>query len=182
MSYVIAVDVGIKNLGICVFDFITAKVVFWDCVSLVGYGKYYPLHNVEYVRKFVRAHEYYFKNAAKVLIERQMRVNMRIIEAILHNTFYECCIIIAPRSVKLHYDLSTKNYKQNKRKAVEWATLHLENNPKVFTDEALSVWKTGKKRDDLADALLLVMYYLDTYSNQLNIEDERIEIQPVLYL
>ena len=28
----------------------------------------------------------------------------------------------------------------------------------------------AKKQDDLADSLLLVMYYLDTYSNQLTMD------------
>ena len=62
MSFVVAIDVGIKNLGFCVFDFRTAKIVEWDNVTLVPAGRYIPAHNVQYVREFVRKYEHYFTN------------------------------------------------------------------------------------------------------------------------
>ena len=54
MSYIIAIDVGIKNLGLCIFDFRTAKVVEWENASLVSSGRYVPSNNVKYVRDFIR--------------------------------------------------------------------------------------------------------------------------------
>jgi len=68
--------------------------------------------------------------------------------------------------VKMHYDLSTRNYKANKAKAVEWAKQFLENNASVFIESLADSFRCSKKQDDLADSLLLVMFYLDTYSNQ----------------
>ena len=60
MRYVIAIDVGIKkNLGLCVFDFTTAKFVYWDNVSLVPNGRYLPCNNVQYVRDFITRHQPY---------------------------------------------------------------------------------------------------------------------------
>ena len=50
MSLVIAIDVGIKNLGLCAYDFCTNQVVYWDNVSLTPGGRYVPAHNVQYVR------------------------------------------------------------------------------------------------------------------------------------
>lgn len=166
MRYLISIDVGIKNLGICVYDFCSCQVVLWDCVSLVPNGRYLPQNNVEYVRSFVQKYEYFFDNAQKILIERQIRCNMRIVEAILQTMFYSKCLVISARSVKIHYDLSTKNYRANKEKAVQWASQFLQANPIAFVDGAVLNWKTKTKQDDLADSLLLVMYYLDTYSNQ----------------
>ena len=93
MSYVVAIDVGIKNMGICVFDFTTSKIVEWDNVSLVRQGRYIPAHNVQYVRDFVQRYERYFNNAFQILVERQMRCNMRIIEAVLETMFRNCIII-----------------------------------------------------------------------------------------
>ena len=56
----------------------------------------------------------------------------------------------------------------NKAKAVEWATAFVQNNGYVFLPGvAADLYSRGGKQDDLADALLLIMYYLDTYSNQL---------------
>tara|TARA_B100000780_G_scaffold91707_1_gene63501 strand:+ start:1517 stop:2071 length:555 start_codon:yes stop_codon:yes gene_type:complete len=171
MSYIIAIDVGIKNLGLCIFDFRTAKVVEWDNVSLVPSGRYVPSNNVKYIREFVRKYERYFEDVFQVVIERQMRCNMRIVESVLHALYYDQCIIVSARSVKLHYDLSTKNYRMNKQKAVNWAQEFVLRNPQAFLDDLVQrCFTSAKKQDDLADSLLLVMYYLDTYSNQLTMD------------
>ena len=171
MSYIIAVDVDIQNLGLYIFDFRSAKVVEWENVSLVASGRYVPSNNVKYIRDFVRKYERYFADVFQVVIERQMRCNMRIVESVLHALYYETCIIVSARSVKLHYDLSTKNYRMNKQKAVEWAQQFVARNPQAFENGLVQRSFTGaKKQDDLADSLLLVMYYLDTYSNQLTMD------------
>ena len=166
MSYVIAIDVGIKNLGICVYDFTCNKVVVWDNVTLVPSGRYLPAYNVQYVRDFVSRFDQYFRNTFMVLVERQMRCNMRIIEAVIQCMFFERCLIISARSVKAHYNLSTKNYKANKMRAVEWAREFLRTTPHAFANNSAAAFTSNRKLDDLADSLLLLMFYLDTYSNQ----------------
>ena len=167
MSFVIAIDVGIKNLGLCIFDFRTNTVVLWENVSLVPSGRYLPANNVQYVREFMRKYDGYFMDAFQVIIERQMRGNMRIIEALIHAMCYDHCVVISARSVKLHYDLSTKNYRGNKQKAVVFANAFASKNPGAFDGEQLRRYTASKKQDDLADSLIMVLYYLDTYSNQL---------------
>ena len=171
MRYVIAIDVGIKNLGLCVFDFATTKFVFWDNVSLVPNGRYLPADNVQYVRNFVARYESFFNEAAVVLVERQMRCNMRIVEAVIQTLFFDKCVIINARSVKAHYNLGTKNYRLNKQRAVEWADLFVANNPGAFAEGVTQPFAVKHKKDDLADSLLLITYYLDTYSNQLSSAD-----------
>lgn len=168
MSYVVAIDVGVKNLGLCVFDFLTGHVVEWDRLTLVPNGRYMPSQNVRYVRDFVQQYSHFFDQSFAVLVERQMRCNMRIIESVLHALFYERCIIINPRSVKMHYNLSTRNYRQNKQKAVAFVESYLARNSQAFADAAIRArFDDARKQDDLADSLLLVLYYLDTYSNKL---------------
>ena len=167
MSYVVAVDVGIKNLSLCVYDFVTSQVVFWDNLTLVPCGRYTPAHNVQYVRDFIQHHGHLFNNAHRVIIERQMRCNMRIIESVLQALFFERTIVISPRSVKAHYGLSMKNYRLNKARAIEWVESFVKSNPQVFAEGKVEAFMKAPKRDDLADSLLMVMYYLDTYSNQL---------------
>ena len=167
MSYIIAIDVGIKNLGLCIFDFTISRVVHWENVTLVPSGRYLPSNNVQYVRDFINKHSLYFENAFMVLIERQIRCNMRIIESVIQALYYERCLIISARSVKIHYNLSTKNYKANKQKAVEWAKDFVHSSPSAFANGTDKVFLGSGKLDDLADSLLLLMYYLDTYSNQL---------------
>ena len=167
MSLVIAVDVGVKNLGLCVFDFRTSTVVLWENVPLVPSGCYLPAHNVQYVRNFVRKYDSYFQDAFQIVIERQMRCNMRIIELVLQSMFYDKCTIISARSVKCHYDLSTKNYRGNKLKAVSFVNEFVSKNASAFVTAQLKRYIESKKQDDLADSLIMILYYLDTYSNQL---------------
>jgi len=167
MRFIVSVDVGIKNLGLCVFDFSTAKFVFWDNVSLVPNGRYQPAENVQYVRNFVQRFNYFFDDANVIIIERQMRCNMRIIESVLQTMFYDKCVIINAKSVKAHYSLGTKNYRMNKLRAVQWAEKFVANNAGAFADAVTLPFSMKHKKDDLADALLLIAYYLDTYSNQL---------------
>ena len=171
MSYVIAIDVGIKNLGLCVFDFRTARIVEWKNVSLVpDGGRYIPAQNVQYVRNFVRRFDTYFNNAFQIVVERQIRCNMRIVEAVLQTLFFDQCVVISARSVKMHYDLSTRNYRANKQKAVQWAKQFVTVNGSAFARDIALPFNAAAKQDDLADSLLLLMYFLDTYSNQFTSE------------
>jgi hypothetical protein len=171
MSYVVAIDVGVKNLGICVWDFNTAKIVQLQTVSLVPQGRYVPKNNVSYVRSFLSRFEPYFTDASVVLIERQMRVNMRIIESVIQALYFDKCIVVSPRLVKMHYNLSTKSYKGNKDKAIDWAIEFALENPQAFASGVTNEFSLSKKKDDMADALIMVLYYLDTYSNQLKTDE-----------
>ena len=172
MRYAIALDVGIRNMGICVYDFTCSKIIYWDNVPLMT-GRYIPMNNVQYVRDFVRRMHHYFDEAAYVIIERQMRCNMRIIEALLQTTFFDICTVISARSVKAHYNLSRGSYRANKEAAVEWVSDFTTNNLTSFGLNGAAAFNLkGAKKDDLADSLLLLLYYLDTYSNQLSSNDE----------
>ena len=164
MSYFIAIDVGIVNVGLCVYNTRTRRVVLWDCVPLARTGKFIPSRIVELVREFMRRYAVYFDDALKVLVERQMRCNMRIIEAVLEALNPDRCLVIHPRSIKAHYDLRGKDYRENKRKAVEWARDYVVDNTELFAPHALELFAKSKKQDDLADALLLLLYYIDTFS------------------
>ena len=166
MTLAVAIDVGIKNLGVCAFDFSNGQVVHWENVSLVPSGRYIPAQNVQYVRDFVNRYQFLFANASAVIVERQMRCNMRIIESLIHMLFYDRCHVVHARCVKLHYGLSTRNYRQNKVKAVEWAKEFMKQNALIFAPGTAEHFLASTKQDDLADSLLLAMFYLDTYSNQ----------------
>ncbi len=167
MRYAIAIDVGLRNLGMCVFDFTLSKFIYWDNCSLIQGARYTPSQNVRYVRDFIQRHQQYFDECMYLIVERQMRCNMRIIETVFHSMFYDRCYIIDPKSVKAHYNISLKNYKLNKARAVEWATDFVSSNPRAFISETpLANFTNHKKKDDLADALLLLAYFLDTYSLQ----------------
>lgn len=158
---VVALDVGIRNLGMCVYDYDKQVITFWQNVPLIKNNSFFrPGHTVRYVKEFVERYKTMFENAAIVLVEQQMRLNMRIIEAILQTLFYEKCVVLSPRIVKMHYDLCKLNYRENKKAAIEWAHQYVAEYPHMLAD---SVSFSGKKLDDLADSLLMIDYFLSTY-------------------
>jgi hypothetical protein len=164
--YVIAVDVGVKNLGLAIFDLQTKSLAVWGRYSICKAGPYMPSKNVEYVRALIQEHATYFANAHKVLIERQMRVNMRIIESVIQALYFEKCIIMPAQIVKMHFHLNRCNYKANKRAAVDYVALRFTDELPVLLSNCAEMslaWAQESKQDDLADSLLMVLYYLDTY-------------------
>ena len=94
--------------------------------------------------------------------------------ALLQMTFFEICTVISARSVKAHYNLSRGNYKANKEAAVEWVVDFISSNGlnSFGVNGTAAFTMKGATQDDLADSLLLLLYYLDTYSNQLTSNDE----------
>ena len=169
MSYVIGLDIGFRNLGFCVYDCRVHRVVHWENACIVS-GKHRPKDNVKYIMQFLEAHRPWFDHSFAIVVEQQMRVNLRIMAAVIEALFYTSnnVHIIPPRQVKVHYNLSTGQYASNKAAAVEWIRDWLSfNGERAVTPEAYRVWTRARKKDDLADALLLVLFYLDTFSNQL---------------
>jgi hypothetical protein len=166
MTYLIAVDVGIKNLGLVVYNCVDKRVCVWKRVDITEGEKYTPSKNVQYVHKLINAHAAYFAGASAVLIERQMRVNMRIIEAVVESVCYGTSVVIGAQSVKMHFSICMRNYKANKKRAVEWLQCHWGTFlPKFITnlDEIEKLWDAESKKDDLADSMLMLLYYLNTY-------------------
>jgi hypothetical protein len=164
--YLIAVDVGIKNLGFIVYCLKSRKVVCWERLTVSGDDKYMPQNNVAYMHALVAHYSVYFESAVKVVVEKQMRANMRIIEAILHTMFYSICDIVNAKFIKAHFNLSTPSYRQNKKAAVEFVSNFLkEPQTQVWNaEECLGKFTQSTKKDDLADAMLLLLYYLDTFT------------------
>ena len=171
MTYLICIDVGVKNLGLCILNLHTKQIEKWQRVSLYENSKYLPCQNVAYCHQFVSNYESYFSNATAVVIEKQIRANMRIIESVLHALFYDKTTILHARLVKMHYGLCMKNYRLNKQAAVDFVQAAMDNNNphtenfKYGLDAWREQWNKENKKDDLADSMLLAMYYTDTYSN-----------------
>jgi len=169
--YIIAIDVGIKNLAFICYNVKTREIDCWDNVTICGDDKYMPYNNVDYMYTFVAKYDNYFNHAIKVIIERQMRANMRIIESILHTMFFPICTIISAKEVKMHYDLSTRNYRQNKKAAVEYIAAQLETQEACISNHTycLERLSTHTKKDDMADAMLLLLFYLQTHNVTLDL-------------
>lgn len=103
----------------------------------------------------------FFDGADVILVERQMRAKFK--EAVvaircLGNNF-EKTKVVAPQSVKRHFATSKLNHRQNKKAHVELARSFLN-------DDELGRLDKFKKKDDICDCVVQIMYYAE--KNNLN--------------
>ena len=154
---VLGLDVGIRNLAVCALQ--NGVPVAWFNEALVE-GRYEPHRTVEHVLAFVARHRELFAQAQHVVIERQLRANMRVIEGVLHALHWGKCSVVHARSVKARYGLSRRDYRQNKQAAVEFVARHAPDCE--LTDR---FWRS-RKRDDLADSYLLALFYSEQCAEQ----------------
>jgi hypothetical protein len=146
---VVVIDVGIKNLSYCALR--DGEIVEWANVSLVE-GSYRPSDSVHYVKRFTEAHAELLEAAELIVVEKQMRANMRIIESVLHALYYAKCKAVHARSVKARFGLSRPSYRLNKRAAVYWVLDNLHD-----ADWFLRFQESPKK-DDLADSYVMALF------------------------
>ena len=85
-----------------------------------------------------------------------MRVNMRIIEAVLHSRFFDKCKIVHARTIKTAFGLGRGNYTLNKKASVEFVQAHLL---KLGEPHWQAHFAKAKKRDDLADAYVMALFF-----------------------
>lgn len=152
---VFAVDVGIRNLAFCVTD--AGRLVAWQNVGLAD--DYKPSENVRYVMQFCKEHQDLLESSDMLVIERQMRVNMRIIESVLHALYYDKCTVVHARTVKARFGLCKRNYRQNKLAAVECVEAML--GPRRGDCPLVDAFFHARKKDDLADCYLMSIFFSD---------------------
>lgn len=149
---ILAIDVGIKNLALCYCE--DGVPIEW-CNEQLCDCAYEPSQNVPYILRFVRRWEHLFEGADIVVVERQMRVNMRIIEAVFQALFFDKTRLLSARSVKQRFGLSRRNYRQNKQAAVEYVQQYLS----AKLPDRVAWFEAQRKKDDLADALLMALFF-----------------------
>jgi hypothetical protein len=150
---VVAVDVGIRNISYCAIE--DGRIIEWANEPLCLDVKYEPASNVHLVRAFVDKHEELFALADHVVVEKQLRANMRIIEALLHLSYYDKCKIVHARSVKAAFGISRGDYRLNKAAAVTYVSRRLA----LIDDPWKARFEECRKQDDLADSYLLAHFF-----------------------
>lgn len=100
---------------------------------------------------------------ATVLVEKQVHTNpvMRVVQGIVH-TFYALTypdarvLEYSPKS-KLHGE-TCGSYRERKKKAVDLCTRYLD---REGSERARAEFRAEKKRDDMSDAILQALHFLD---------------------
>jgi hypothetical protein len=153
---VIGIDPGIKNLGWSVYD--TEKCHF------LSFGRYnltkdHPKADhtkyADLVASFIQKSKHVFDMADAVCIEMQMIAKMKVIETAFYCFFHEKAHRVSMRSVRCHFEISTKKYKTNKKASIDVV-------PALPISSQNKQWFARfdkKKRDDVADAMLIALWW-----------------------
>jgi len=160
---VIAIDPGLRNLGWAVYD--TNKCHF------ISFGRYDLLKDqpkakhTKYtflVKAFIDASADVFQLADAVCIEIQMAAKYKVIAAAFECFFWGISHMVSPRSVRCHFNISTGNYAKNKKASIEIV-------PSLSISSINKQWFERfdkKKRDDVADAMLIALYWTEKNASE----------------
>jgi len=159
----LSIDVGIKNLAICMIDEKTLEVLQWDVSGV-------PPQHRDGLFPCLRDHlddKPWVLEATTVLIEKQPGMNktMKTVENFLHSYF----VIKNQKSEVIIYDARHKvpdvagagkaMYRQRKKVAIERCREFIEGSE--VNKHWMPTFVASKKKDDLADTVLQALSYIN---------------------
>lgn len=156
----LSIDVGIKNLAMCVMDPTSKKIHYWD-VSGVP-----PMHAdglFPCMKRHLDDRSAHFTPVRKVIIEKQPDKNRGIksVEHFLHTYFlvHDKDVIIwdARHKIPDVVGPGRAQYLKRKKASIDrcWDFIN-EKNP-----ELVPLFQDSKKKDDLADTVMQALSYID---------------------
>jgi len=161
MSLLLSIDVGIKNLAMCLINTDTNKIVEWD-VSGVPPGHADGLFVC--MRDHLRERAWTL-SADVVLIEKQPDKNrgMKGVQNFLHAYFviHDKNTIIYDARHKVPDVCGPGKAMYNKRKKVAIERTHEHLKTEEVNKDWLPLFEGSKKKDDLADTYLQAMSYIN---------------------
>lgn len=181
MTLILAIDVGIKNMGFCCAHFDEQ----WNLVEILQIGRIditimthrninrrdckIPHTNElsDRIDHFLQNYEELFDTMNLVLIERQPIMGLTSVEQLLYNHFKKTIPvkIISPKSMHIWMKIDQlKDYDLRKQHTEKFAHNLLKTNP---------IYMNNDRKHDIADALCIMYYYISQEKKKLNLKNKR---------
>lgn len=159
----LSIDVGIKNLAMCLIEENTSNVIQWDVSGV-------PPQHRDGLFPCLRDHldeKPWVLDATTILIEKQPGMNktMKTVENFLHSYF----VIKNPNADTIIYDARHKvpdvagsgkaRYRQRKQVSIDRCREFIEGSE--INKRWMPVFVASKKKDDLADTVLQALSYIN---------------------
>jgi hypothetical protein len=158
-----SLDIGIVNVGFCVYDTSTCRVRHVEIINLIAlHGQrrlqFQDKSAVFLVKRAINARKALFDECDVIGIEKQMTRKMVIIQYVFESVLSESCTVfqVPPRSVKTFFHTSRGNHLLNKKAAIVCLLSLLD-------DDGKAKIARFHKKDDVADAILQAMYISHHY-------------------
>jgi len=158
---ILSIDVGIRNLAMCLFDETSKHIKQWDVSGI-------PPEHKDGVYVSLRDHlddRPWVLTADTILIEKQPDKNkkMKMVEHFLHAYF----VIKSPKSETIIYDArfkvpdvtgpGKKQYAKRKKTSIERCEVFIHEH--ACNSEWIPIFNKSKKKDDLADTVMQAISY-----------------------
>lgn len=153
---IVSVDPGKRHLGLAIYE--NGALTHFDSYDLYDYVPKRKRTDYSFViHEFIEKSPQLFKDMDVLLIENQMKSCYRVISASFRCFFFKQAIKVSPLAVRKYFKISHSNYKKNKAASVKFARTFL-NKTQLIRFEA------SKKKDDMADAIIMIQWYLSKKS------------------
>ena len=145
MENIAAIDVGMIN----------SAIAFWKDSKLVFFESF-EAKSVLQLSKNLKKYEQYFQHVTHVFVEQQMRINFRAVK--IEAQVYMWLTMAFPKIVaksfaaRKKYMFIDKVVYDTKYKRKKWAAKFAET---IIPPDLLGTFLSLKKRDDVADAILI---------------------------
>ena len=149
---IVSIDIGTRNMGLAIWE--DGKLTGFNCFDLFEYVK--KKERTDYclmVDNFIKAHPDIFKDMDKILLENQIQARMKIIMTSFRVFFWGRSVRISPLAVHNHFKSGKGKHSKNKKAAIELVARFLD-------ERQMELLKRHKKKDDCADAIIQIYYYL----------------------
>ena len=147
---IVGIDPGLRNFGYAIVD--NGELVDFDSICIWDMVPKNKRTDYPFIARVLVDNTSIFDQADVIIIERQMQSRMKMIACALRCFFWEKSYMLAPIRVKKHFKISMSDYKKNKKASIQLV-------PKFFSPEQETKFKLHKKKDDIADAVLMAMYW-----------------------
>ena len=151
---IVSVDIGTRNLGLAIYK--NGNLTHFNCYCLFDYIKS-KKEKTDYTLmtyNFIQAHPEIFKDMDKLLLENQIQARMKVIMTSFRCFFYKRAVKISPLAVHNHFKSGKGKHSKNKKAAIQLVE-------KFLSGSQYEKLKKHKKRDDMADAIIQIYYYID---------------------
>jgi Holliday junction resolvasome RuvABC endonuclease subunit len=149
---IVSIDPGTVNCGYAVWE--NGKYIQFGSHNLLAMVDKKKQTDYPYIARVFADKTKLFEGADIILIENQMQARMKLIACSLRCFFWDVSVPISPLAVRKYFKISNGNYRKNKKDSKEF--VH-----KILTKEQGKQVLKSKKKDDLADAVIQLQYYIE---------------------
>ena len=172
MIHIVSVDVGVRNLALCLiqleddYTFHESSVQWFKRIDMTTFVHrdrnarktchlYHEKTYTDYLEHVFHLHSDIFDTADHILIERQPPQGYVVVQELIFSKFRDKSILISPTSVHCHFGwtILKMDYETRKDKSVEVARAIIQQT------QLLEQFDLERRKHDIADCICITQYW-----------------------